>query len=225
MPFSGPSRGLAPDTPFEQQKAPQASDLEGINGARGIRTPKPFRALAFEASAIPFCQRSKQPGAGRADGRETHAHRRQIGGARAGPPTVSTGPEAPYDTASRPLTNRGARIRTGDLCDPNAALYRTEPRPGTYRIKTTDGVGFEPTRAMPTRFPIVRLKPLGHPSKKAADLLHDRRSRREWDSNPRGVATNALAGRRRLGRRSRRCAAGARRDGTPGLSRLRRSQT
>jgi hypothetical protein len=29
------------------------------NGARGIRTPKPFRALAFEASAIPFCQRSK----------------------------------------------------------------------------------------------------------------------------------------------------------------------
>lgn len=26
--------------------------------------------------------------------------------------------------------NRGARIRTGDLCDPNAALYRTEPHPG-----------------------------------------------------------------------------------------------
>ena len=28
-----------------------------------------------------------------------------------------------------PSDNRGARIRTGDLCDPNAALYRTEPRP------------------------------------------------------------------------------------------------
>ena len=28
-----------------------------------------------------------------------------------------------------PNLNRGARIRTGDLCDPNAALYRTEPRP------------------------------------------------------------------------------------------------
>ncbi len=28
---------------------------------------------------------------------------------------------------------RGARIRTGDLCVPNAALYRTEPRPGEYR--------------------------------------------------------------------------------------------
>ena len=27
------------------------------------------------------------------------------------------------------LFSRGAQIRTGDLCDPNAALYRTEPRP------------------------------------------------------------------------------------------------
>ena len=52
--------------------------------------------------------------------------------------------------------NRGARIRTGDLCDPNAALYRTEPRPvpdlrpgGTDMTvnSTADGVGFEPTRA------------------------------------------------------------------------------
>ena len=34
-------------------------------------------------------------------------------------------------SATRPDSwqNRGARIRTGDLCDPNAALYRTEPRP------------------------------------------------------------------------------------------------
>ena len=34
-------------------------------------------------------------------------------------------------SATRPAFrhNRGARIRTGDLCDPNAALYRTEPRP------------------------------------------------------------------------------------------------
>jgi hypothetical protein len=49
------------------------------------------------------------------------------------------------------LLSRGARIRTGDLCDPNAALYRTEPRPeGTCKsnILTTDGVGFEPTRAL-----------------------------------------------------------------------------
>ena len=53
--------------------------------------------------------------------------------------------------------NRGARIRTGDLCDPNAALYRTEPRPADFSTdgvgwagsadRRTDGVGFEPTRA------------------------------------------------------------------------------
>ena len=40
------------------EKAPQVRDLEGGSGARGTRTPKPFRALAFEASALPFCQRS-----------------------------------------------------------------------------------------------------------------------------------------------------------------------
>ena len=38
---------------------------------------------------------------------------------------------APQVDRLRDLPNRGARIRTGDLCDPNAALYRTEPRPGT----------------------------------------------------------------------------------------------
>ena len=92
--------------------------------------------------------------------------------------------------------NRGARIRTGDLCDPNAALYRTEPHPGQLGYLLADGVGFEPTRTMSTRFPIVRLKPLGHPSKRGRiPALHDRK-RREWDSNPRGASTNALAGRR-----------------------------
>ena len=38
----------------------------------------------------------------------------------------------PGDQLFRPASraiHRGARIRTGDLCDPNAALYRTEPRP------------------------------------------------------------------------------------------------
>ena len=92
--------------------------------------------------------------------------------------------------------NRGARIRTGDLCDPNAALYRTEPHPGQLGYLLADGVGFEPTRTMSTRFPIVRLKPLGHPSKRGrVRALHDLK-RREWDSNPRGASTNALAGRR-----------------------------
>src|SRR5688572_19585040 len=41
-------------------------------------------------------------------------------------------------------SSRGARIRTGDLCVPNAALYQAEPRPVLH---TADGVGFEPTRA------------------------------------------------------------------------------
>ena len=147
------------------------------------------------------------------------------------------------DTRTAPLrgepTYRGARIRTGDLCDPNAALYRTEPRPGLLGY-TTDGVGwtslrdrrlarhpigrfantrslarleprskplrssrgFEPTfnsvlpslrtgwdsnprGREPTRFPIVRLKPLGHPSNKRprTGLAHDHLllRNREWD--------------------------------------------
>ena len=29
--------------------------------------------------------------------------------------------------------SRGARIRTGDLLDPNQALYRAEPRPANLR--------------------------------------------------------------------------------------------
>ena len=40
------------------------------------------------------------------------------------------------------------------------------PRSGRVRAGAADGVGFEPTRAVnPTRFPIVLLKPLGHPSR------------------------------------------------------------
>jgi hypothetical protein len=50
-----------PSTP-RNPKPPRSVNLGGVgklHGARGIRTPKPFRALAFEASAIPFCQRSR----------------------------------------------------------------------------------------------------------------------------------------------------------------------
>ena len=40
-----------------------------------------------------------------------------------------------FQTAPHSRVNsRGARIRTGDLCDPNAALYRTEPRPEFKRV-------------------------------------------------------------------------------------------
>ena len=43
------------------KKPPRPRGLRGCSGARGTRTPKPFRALAFEASALPFCQRSEEP--------------------------------------------------------------------------------------------------------------------------------------------------------------------
>ena len=67
--------------------------------------------------------------------------------------------------ASGGTTNRGARIRTGDLCDPNAALYRTEPRPD-----------FHPHR--PNTFLRKRV---------GADLRKaDCFKRMGWDSNPRG---------------------------------------
>ena len=39
------------------------------------------------------------------------------------------------------MQNRGARIRTGDLCDPNAALYRTEPRPEMQASEDADRAG------------------------------------------------------------------------------------
>ena len=42
-----------------------------------------------------------------------------------GHPSLIAGPREDR----RSVCSRGARIRTGDLCDPNAALYRTEPRP------------------------------------------------------------------------------------------------
>ncbi len=72
---------------------------------------------------------------------------------RGGPVRPSPAPlQVLHDPELRTETfHRGARIRTGDLCDPNAALYRTEPRPvPTARTPTTspsshktDGVGFD----------------------------------------------------------------------------------
>ena len=46
-----------------------------------------------------------------------------------------------------------------------ACAVRVGSNPHRDCTKSTDGVGFEPTRTMSTRFPIVRLKPLGHPSR------------------------------------------------------------
>ena len=84
-------------------------------------------------------------------------------------------------------------------------LYRAELLP---ERRLTDGVGFEPTRAVnPTRFPIVLLKPLGHPSlcnavpppagREGARPDAPGTERRGRDSNPREpFDPNALAGRR-----------------------------
>src|SRR5690606_38686580 len=67
-----------------------------------------------------------------------------------------------------------------------------------------DGVGFEPTRAIhPTRFPIVRLKPLGHPSETSAGRSARPAAPPARRSGEGGIRTlegllgpNALAGRR-----------------------------
>jgi hypothetical protein len=76
----------------------------------------------------------------------------------------------------RPARGRGRadRIEVGETgfepatpasrtqCSTRLSYSPNEPFPA-------DGVGFEPTRAIhPTRFPIVRLKPLGHPSEASA---------------------------------------------------------
>ena len=54
------------------------------------------------------------------------------------------------------------------------------------------GIRTHEALVMPTHFPGVRLKPLGHPSNTPSAL-----KRRRWNSNPRGpFGPNALAGRR-----------------------------
>ena len=52
------------------------------------------------------------------------------------------------------------RFESNPLCDLRSRSRGFE----LYSLFQTDEVGFEPTRTMSTRFPIVRLKPLGHSS-------------------------------------------------------------
>ncbi len=113
-PLSGPSLSSPPDILSGHEKAPQASDLEGEDGARGIRTPKPFRALAFEASAIPFCQRSKQQDAdvgvgrrGRGLWRISVVPRRSLGSTSACQEAPSYGASRRSNQSGRPDSNRG----------------------------------------------------------------------------------------------------------------------
>ena len=110
------------------------------------------------------------------------------------------------------VPNRGARIRTGDLCDPNAALYRTEPRPGTNsgqsmygRVELTSLRSVISRKCLPGHLPTHFCRSTrtylvifceDHVGSNPIIILASCFQRREWDSNPRGVATNALAGRR-----------------------------
>jgi hypothetical protein len=88
---------------------------------------------------------------------------------------------------------RGARIRTGDLCVPNAALYRTEPRPGTTpdRLKTNGRGGISSAASQPRSSRFARREPTrrllrkrvgSHPTYTSS--TEDKRT--GWDSNPRG---------------------------------------
>ncbi len=195
------------------EKAPRVTGPGGPHGARGIRTPKPFRALAFEASAIPFCQRSKQRRAGAAGSPRSPRFAGGCSGRRGvgqsllpleDPVAIrhdrfadnqSGRPDVPVfskhfcrlkirsqsvTTASRTI-NRGARIRTGDLCDPNAALYRTDGamrrRLASHRIS-----------ALRAPHSVARLEPTLCSSSKITWVRTDcKRLRTGWDSNPRGL--------------------------------------
>ncbi len=114
------------------------------NGARGIRTPKPLRALAFEASAIPFCQRSSKtdapppPGGdgGRSEWCCLSIHR----SSRAREPawnfksSIGAPGFEPGTSASRTQRSTGLS---------HALKKKRRPLPGADQA---DGVGFEPTR-------------------------------------------------------------------------------
>ncbi len=57
-------------------------------------------------------------------------HRFRGGPVRPSPaPLLPSTPNAHDESAEAVGNNRGARIRTGDLSDPNGALYRAEPHP------------------------------------------------------------------------------------------------
>ena len=127
-----------------QKTLPAHLNREGLvirNGARGTRTPKPFRALAFEASALPFCQRSKQPEADHRVGREPDLLRRLPAVLAAGCASC----DRPRSPVPRGLwtcwVNRGARIQ---LRSPSAILaglarQRTDLEHRSRRSARTSG--------------------------------------------------------------------------------------
>ena len=167
--------GLEPTSPFGRRFSRPVQyqlcdgsnkhfDGRGGNGARMIVTPPPVPRRCFGdhrdrrfawhpgrlSSNLRFCRATSSPGAA------PHS-----GTAESGRPLRVPLP--------LPVLYRGARIRTGDLCDPNAALYRTEPRPvgenesrpGPTRVTPTDGVGFDRRRPASTRAKPAHAGPRG----------------------------------------------------------------
>ncbi len=119
-----PGGSHPPARPARMRKPSRSPRPEGLphrNGAGGIRTPKSFWDARFRGVCI--SRSATAPG-----------------GVGRPPKTAMPGSPRRAVTSGRShsrvlsrrggISNRGARIRTGDLCDPNAALYRTEPRPG-----------------------------------------------------------------------------------------------
>jgi hypothetical protein len=61
------------------------------------------------------------------------------------------------------LTNRGARIRTGDLADPNGARYQAAPRPDACAV-SHNGRGMPPTPWAPHPMTVPHTRPAPRPA-------------------------------------------------------------
>jgi hypothetical protein len=124
------------------RKPPRSTDLEGSRSGRDsnpqVLSDARFRGECNSRSATAPTERARTLAQGhRIRARTTSGAR--IGHVSAGRVETainrgawmgSADPGPDQVVRSRGKINRGARIRTGDLCDPNAALYRTEPHPG-----------------------------------------------------------------------------------------------
>ena len=135
-PRSGPAPRAMGDCGVGHQPDPHApSAPRWGTEAGGLEPPRVVNPPHFECGALPVRLRLRRlyRRSARESSRACGPERRVVppdwirGTAdRAGPIVVLLATDL---SASAGTRNRGARIRTGDLCDPNAALYRTEPRP------------------------------------------------------------------------------------------------
>ena len=139
-PDSGPAaRGMGP-RPLRgdgicRARMPASASRYGTE-AGGLEPPRVVNPPHFECGALPIrlrlqrlYRRSARESSSVDAARREEALCRIARGSPAGPIGPFPALLAIDLPASAGIRNRGARIRTGDLCDPNAALYRTEPRP------------------------------------------------------------------------------------------------